>query len=251
MVKNNQEVKQINQVFITKNYEMFKFRNDNRQLKHYHITDLMSSMKEKGWVKGSYVIINEKNEIIDGQHRFESGKRLGLPIMFTIEKGTNFDDIQDLNQLQVNWGKSDHINGWVSKGNPSYIILDNFRKEFPEFKLTEQLMFLGNTTIPIKKSIFTSGKFVVKSLKIGTELGNQFRELKPYFSEHYFKSIFVRSVLRLILNKKDVFDFSEFVHKVKIRPTNLVPCGTTDQYTQMIENIYNFQRKGGKVNLRF
>jgi hypothetical protein len=243
-------VKQVNQIFVTRNYEMFKFRKDNRELRHYHITDLMKSMKERGWIKGSYVVINEKNEIIDGQHRFESGRRLNLPIMFTIEKGTNFDDIQDLNQLQVNWSKGEHINGWVKKGNPSYVILEQFQKDYSEFKLTEQLMVLGNTTIPIKKGDFTSGKFVVKSLKIGSELLNKLRQLKPYFENHYYKSVFVRSMLTMIINKKDKFDFDEFLHKVQLRPTMLVQCGTKEQYYEVIENIYNFKRSN-KVNLRF
>ena len=57
-------------------------------------------------------------------------------------------------------------------------------------------------------------------------------------------------MVKVLSHKKDVFDFEEFIHKVKLRPNMLVPCGTTDQYVEMIENIYNYKRSG-KVNLRY
>ena len=47
-----------------------------------------------------------------------------------------------------------------------------------------------------------------------------------------------------------LFVFDEFLHKVKLRPNKLVPCGTVEQYVEMIEDIYNYKR-GSKVNLRF
>jgi glutathione peroxidase-family protein len=57
-------------------------------------------------------------------------------------------------------------------------------------------------------------------------------------------------MVKILSNKKDVFDFEEFMHKVKLRPNMLVPCGTTEQYVEVIENIYNYKRSG-KVNLRY
>ena len=57
-------------------------------------------------------------------------------------------------------------------------------------------------------------------------------------------------MVKVLSNKKNQFNFDEFIHKVKLRPNMLVPCGTTDQYVEMIEDIYNFKRSK-KVNLRF
>ncbi len=247
MVTSN-KIKSVNQIYKTKDYNVFSFREDNRPLVDSHVRELMDSMRKDGWIQGSYVVVNEKYEVIDGQHRLMSGMELGLPIIFTIEKGTGFDTIQKLNTKQKNWTKYNHIEGFVKKGNQNYIILENYMKKFPEFKLTEMLMFLGNTQTNISKDVFEEGGFEVRSTGIADKWITDLISLKGYYPKYYNKSMFVRSYLRVI--KKEGFVFSEFLHKVQLRPTMLVPCGTVEQYVEMIENIYNYKR-GKKVNLRF
>ena len=177
-----------------------------------------------------------------------SGMELGLPIIFTIEKGSNFETIQTLNTKQKNWTKYNHIQSFVNKKNPNYVILDKYMNKYPEFKLTEMLMFLGNTQTNINKSVFEDGEFVVRSTDIADGWINNLLSLKGYFPKYYNKSIFVRSILRVLKNEN--FKFSDFLHKVQLRPLMLQPCGTVEQYVEMIEKIYNYGR-GNKINLRF
>ena len=76
-------------------------------------------------------------------------------------------------------------------------------------------------------------------------------DLKPYFEQGYNKSNFVRTILTILEKKKD-FKFDEFLHKVKLRPTELKVCGDKKSYAELIENIYNYKRKSeDKLNLRF
>jgi hypothetical protein len=110
-------------------------------------------------------------------------------------------------------------------------------------------MLLQNSVTSIKRDNFDSGNYVVRNEKKGRLWGQHLLELKPYFEKYYNKSIFVRGFIKIISNKKE-FVFEEFLHKVKLRPNMLVPCGTTEQYIEMIENIYNYKRSN-KVNLRF
>jgi len=244
----NNKIKEVNKVYKTKDYNLFNFRPDNRPIVQSHVKELMDSMSQHGWEKGSYVVVNEKMEVIDGQHRLMSGMELGLSIIFTIEKGSNFETIQTLNTKQKNWTKYNHIESFVTKGNQNYIILQKYMKKFPDFKLTEMLMFLGNTQSNIHKSVFEDGGSEVRSTDIADKWINNLLCLKGYFPKYYNKSIFVRSILRVL--KKEDFKFSEFLHKVQLRPLMLQPCGTVEQYVEMIEKIYNYGR-GNKINLRF
>ena len=66
----------------TRNYAMFKLIGGNRELNHINLKRLEVSMSETPLV--SIIMVNERNEIIDGQHRFEVCKRLGLPINYLI-----------------------------------------------------------------------------------------------------------------------------------------------------------------------
>jgi hypothetical protein len=156
-----------------------------------------------------------------------------------------------MNTLQKNWSPFDHLHKFVEKGNPNYITFDNFVKEFPMFKYTLIAMFLNNTQSSVERDVFESGSYQVKDINKARKWANNVIQLKPYFEGYYNKSIFVRALIRVLSTKKE-FSFDEFLHKVKLRPTNLVPCGTVEQYVMLIEDIYNYRRKeSDKINLRF
>ena len=72
--------KKVNEVYSTKDYNKFKFRGDNRIVKDSHVKGLVENMKLRGWEPGSYVVINEKGEVIDGQHRVKAAIQVGIPV---------------------------------------------------------------------------------------------------------------------------------------------------------------------------
>lgn len=206
-------------------------------------------MKEKGWLSASVVTLNGNGDVIDGQHRVKAAIIANVPIRYKVTKGTGSDEMCEMNQLQKNWSPFDHLHRFVEHGNEHYVTFDKFVKEFPMFRYTEIAMFLNNSVTTIKRDTFETGQYVVKNSKIAREWANNILSLKPYFEKYYNKAIFVRAVIKILSNKKE-FVFEEFLHKLKLRPTKLVPCGTVEQYIEVIEDIYNF-KKAKKVNLRF
>jgi len=241
--------KRVAEVLETKYYTIFKFRNDNRVIKPNHVKYLVKKMTEKGWLKTSTVVINGNGDVIDGQHRVKAAIEVGIPIRFRVERGAGIDEITEMNTGQRNWSPFDHLHKFVARGNDNYIKFDNFIKEFPTFKITECAMFLNNSNSSVDRRVFEEGRWVCKSVNIARTWANNVLSLKPYFEKYYNKSIFVRAVIKIMSNKKE-FVFEEFLHKVKLRPTKLVPCGTVEQYVELIEDIYNY-RRSEKVNLRF
>lgn len=243
--------KQVNSVFQTSDYSKFKFRNDNRLVNQTHVRKLADKMKSIGWLAGSYVVINDKGEVIDGQHRVAAAMSVGIPIRYTIEKKAGFEVIRGLNQNQKNWSFADHIHGYVEENNPHYIKLQSFIKRFPDFRTTEALMFLQNGANPVHRDVFESGQWECKDMVKGEKWANYVLELKPYFEKGYNKSIFVRAIIK-ILSKKPEFKFEEFLHKVKLRPGMIHLCGSVELYIEKIEEIYNYKRRSDeKLNLRF
>jgi hypothetical protein len=243
-----QNGKKVGEIFETKDYSMFKFREDNRLVNTNHVKKLAGRMRERGWLSSSVVTLNGSGEVIDGQHRVKAAMSVGAPIRYKVTRGAGSDEMTDMNTLQKNWSPFDHLHKFVTKGNSNYITFDKFVRDYPMFKYTEVAMFLNNNMSTIQRHVFESGLYVVKNERKGREWANYILELKPYFEKYYTKSIFVRGFIKCLL-KKD-FVFSEFLHKVKLRPNNLVACGTVDQYVEMIENIYNYKRSN-KINLRF
>lgn len=243
--------KQINKVFQTKNYAMFKFRNDNRDVIESHVKRLAKNMKEQGWIKGSIAIVNEKNEVIDGQNRIKAAIIAGVPVDFIVVRGAGQKEIIGNNKITKPWSIVTYMDYHVKLGNESYIALKKFLEDYPMMKFTEATMFLNNGLASADREAFEAGTWKAKSVTLGRKWANQILELKPYFEKYYNRTIFVRAMIK-VLSKKPEFSFDEFLHKVKLRPTMLQPCGTVEQYVMMIEEIYNYRRRNDeKLNLRF
>jgi len=244
-----QSGKKVGEIYETKDYSIFKFRDDNRVINDNHVRKLATNMKNDGWLATSVVTINGNGDLIDGQHRVKGAIVAGVPVRYKVVRGAGSEEMTKMNTLQKNWSPFDHLHKFVVKGNQSYVIFDKFVKDYPMFKYTEVAMFLSNSMSTVQRHIFESGNYNVKNEKRGREWADYVLQLRPYFEKYYNKSIFVRALIKILSNKKD-FVFEEFLHKVKLRPTKLVPCGTVEQYVELIEDIYNY-RRSEKVNLRF
>jgi len=243
--------KKVNEIFRTTDYGMFKYDKRNRPVNPNRVRQLVKSMKEKGFTNQP-IKVTMNGTIIDGQHRLEAAKIAKVPIFYFVDhsKGTLFEKAADSNRLSKVWSKQDYLHGLAQQGIKSYVVLSEFRKKFPEFRLTEQMMFLQNSTSSITVADFSLGKWRTKDVKLGEKWATDIMKLKNHYPD-YKKSLFVRSMIEIIVGHPE-FKFDEFLHKVKLRPAMMYPCGTRRQYKQMVEDIYNYRRKNtDKIRLRF
>ena len=125
-----QNGKKVGEIFETKDYSIFKFREDNRLVNTNHVKKLANRMKERGWLSSSVVTLNGSGEVIDGQHRVKAAISVGAPIRYKVTRGAGSEEMTEMNTLQKNWSPFDHLHKWVSKGNSNYITFDKFVKDF-------------------------------------------------------------------------------------------------------------------------
>ena len=91
------------QSFETNDYDRFKHLTGNRTLqKESDIHKLMLSLQQHGWI-GEHVIVNENDEVIDGQNRIEACRRLNIPFRYTVIPGLTINDCIILNSNKRNW----------------------------------------------------------------------------------------------------------------------------------------------------
>jgi len=245
------KLRPINFVYETTDYDQFTFRSDNRDIVPKHVKDLMSKMRESGWLAGSYVVVNGKGEIIDGQHRVKAAIETKTPIRYIVEENSGSNELLALNKDQRNWTLKDYIDIHIKHGNENYVILREFMSKFSDFSPTDCICFLMNNTTSIARAAFENGNLKVKNLDIATDWALKIRSIAPYF-DGYNKNAFIRAMLRIFVSKGHLFDFNDFLHKLKLRPRSLVNCGNTQQYISLIEEIYNFHRRNDeKINLRY
>jgi len=241
----------VNGIYKTSQYGLFSYDARNRPVDPRRVKALVKSMKEIGFINQP-IKVTKGGVIIDGQHRLEAAKVAAVPILFYIDysKGDVYQKMSTSNRLGKMWTKQDHIHGLSQEGLPAYVSLSNFQMEYPEIKMTEQLMLMQNNTSTMYKDDFGDGKWKHGSIKTAKMWANQIMEIKPYYAD-FNKSLFIRSMIE-IFNKHPEFIWGEFMKKVKLRPAMLYPCGDRRQYKQMIEKIYNHHRRNSdKIRLDY
>jgi hypothetical protein len=237
------------QVHTTSDYSLFKTLNGNRDVNHLHLTRLKESIKKKHLT--TIIMVNEKFEIIDGQHRFLICQELKLPINYIISKNYGLNEVQILNANMKNWQTIDYVNGYCDLGYKDYIIYRDFVSEYGFQSQVAMLLLSGqhiNGTEENSPSVkFKEGLFKVKDLDNAKRMAEKILMIEPYY-KGYLRRSFILALFGMFKNEN--FEFTEFLAKLKQQPTTLQDCTNVSQYKSLIEEIYNYRRRE-KINLRF
>src|SRR5699024_8426136 len=107
----------------------------------------------------SPIIVNENLTVIDGQHRLEASKEVGVPIEYIIKSGLNEDDIVRMNTVQKPWSLQNYIEAYANRGLEEFIKL---------FKLIEKGYSNVTVTTSISVNSSTDTHRANKVIKEGT-----------------------------------------------------------------------------------
>lgn len=113
-----------NMVYKTSDYDIFQLSKFNRNVL---IKKEMLKQAKEGFI--APIIVNENLMVIDGQHRLEASKMVGVPVQYMITKGLNKNDIVKMNTVQKAWGVIDFIEAYANQGNPEYVKLIGVLKD--------------------------------------------------------------------------------------------------------------------------
>lgn len=225
----------------TTNYDLFSFMDNNRNISHGLINRIIESINKIGYIESRPIIVNESFIIIDGQHRFEACKKLGLPIFYAIENLDINEAMILLNKNQLIWRLQDYVKSWSKTGIECYIQLVKFEEEF-HFGISNNLIiFNGNGSNTAEK--IRSGKQINVNPK-RYEIANYILKCKE-FVPFYKTKTFVNAVQ--ILFKKVDADLS---NKVLNRIQTVRQQTNVTDYLTAFENILNKGKHGdNKVSL--
>ena len=254
MGKNSTHVQQktkVNEVYKTNDLSIFKTIDGNRVPNLQHVKRLADSIRVYG-MKCNPILVNEQMEVIDGQHRLMAAKETESFVYYIIVSGYNLEDVHTLNLNQKNWAKKDFMEGYANLKIKDYIMIKNFSEKNDDFGLNDCIAMCSNNSVNSGttnngQKPFENGVWKCKSLDIAQDWANKIRMIKPYYLG-YNRSNFIGTMT--ILFKNELFDFNEFMHKLRLQPTAMVDCANREQYRTLIEDIYNYKSRN-KINLRY
>jgi len=183
-------VKNSNQVHTTNDYFIFKPIDGNRNKNLLHINRLKKSMA-KNYLY-TIITVNEKHEIIDGQHRFDVIQELNLPLHYVVCNGYGLNEVHILNQNSKTWNADDYLEGYCNLGYNDYIQYKEFKDEYKIGHFECMSILSDNIT---KKHVenFYKGEFKITNYAKGCDTINKIFMLANYY-EGYKRRSFITIV---------------------------------------------------------
>lgn len=226
---------------------MFKFDPLNRAIKPHKVKTLKESIsRTNGNLQA--VLIDQKGNIIDGQHRYVACKALSLPVKYTIaDNGYKSSDMLELNNNGSGWLASDYASYHAKQGNPNYEIFLKYKAQFPELKdgilccILENKYTLKDTqTGSMTKRGFQEGTFTVMFESKAKTLFSHLREISTFY-KGWNRRAFVYALIHLS-NCKD-FNWDKFMAKLQIRHVSLFDYPKAEDFVKVLVDVYNYRER--------
>jgi hypothetical protein len=227
----------------TSDYNLFTRLPGNRDIDPIHVNNLVKAM-EKEYVFDP-ISVNESFQVLDGQHRLEAHKRLGIPVPYYWDTVGDLETVQKLNNSQKNWTNEDYTKSFIERGFKDYEIYKSFKEAYGLPHVICIILLSGEHRG--RNKMFKTGNFTVRNLKLAQQKATILTQLEPYFS-HWKEASFLRAMNKALI--KEGFDVQTFIHRAAANSTMFVPCTSVDQYLLLIENVYNFGA-ATKTGIRF
>lgn len=235
------QIKNSQKVYETKDYKIFKTLNGNRPINLSHVKRLKVSIAEKPI--DIPIIVNEKMQVIDGQHRLEALKELNKPVRYLKNYGLNLKDVQKLNTTSQKWNMDAYLESYILLGYPEYVKYKAFYDEYG-FNHNETLSLLnkgvigGGTT-----QAFKEGRLKIHDWDESCKQATKIEMCKSFYPDYKRRS-FVLAMIHCM--KHSDFNVSEFIAKMRYQQGKLKNHVTWQQCVAMIEDIYNYKRPIGE-----
>jgi hypothetical protein len=205
----------------------------------------MEAIKKKNMLSINPIIVNGKMEIIDGQHRLEAAKALGLHIFYLKDADITKEDIATLNSNNKNWSTMDYINYWTIEKRDGFDKLSSFLSEHPLIPPSTALRMMslggGNRLSELK-----NGYVDVADYRQASEIADILKEYRNIVDFAYDRNF----VLAVISCYRVIgYDHAVMRKRLEYLSRRVVKCVSVRDYIDMFEELYNYN--SSKNTLKF
>lgn len=236
----------MNQIQKTKDYEMFKIMEGNRHIDRYHLKKLTAAIEKDNQLAVHPIIVNKDGYVIDGQHRLNAAKTLGIDIYFIKSDEVTDLHVIDGNVNQKSFEVENYIDYFAIKDKKiEYIQLKDMMKA-TGLKPKALLTLIIGIVSPNILEFLKTGKFKFPQNQEPLEVLNFYLDFMSYVKDKRLKpqSMFTNhNFTRALrwLQKTTGFESSIFFKKLDMRWFDLKPQRTADDWYSLLINIYNFK----------
>jgi hypothetical protein len=247
----------------TTDYPIFKTITGNRAINKEHIEKIATSIQEKNLLPVRPIVVNDKMEVIDGQHRLAAAELIKVPIYYVVANGLDYEDIASLNSASKNWTTADYVRMYDLQGYPEYKKISDLAKTTGlSLECVLYIVLRNNFCRNIFKekniikdniSNFRAGEFEFKELDLLTAFFIDLVRLLDFCnsitskqSRYNFVTAgrFMDAFLRLW---KSGIDMKVLFEHIEMKPTMFNRRSSSKEYYEMLLEVYNWKMRCGRI----
>lgn len=226
-------------VKVSSDYSAFKLHPHRRPLDQRRLTKLIEFMGEKNLLSCYPIVCDPAGTILDGQRRFAAARQLGLPVHYIVVSGVTLPMIVRASTSSKSWVLHDYLHHYSVLEYPEYLVLANFRREYPVFELAICVSMLSGELTEGQgraRHLFASGQFKITELALMCQVGDYLmliddRKLRA-------NTTFQRAFTRVVKSTPG-FDMRRFVAKLKENPEKIKNFADVEGCLEAIRDTYN------------
>ncbi|MBR0541455.1 MAG: ParB N-terminal domain-containing protein [Clostridia bacterium] len=231
----------------TLDYRRFNLLNSNKAIKQRNVEKLIKSFQlTKGMSKSKPIICDSDFNVIDGQHRLEACKRMGIPVHYIITDD-KVETIPIYNAFQEKWGMDDYARYYANRGNENYQRIIDLRNK-AGISLSGCIECVIDSTSRQFNDNFKEGRFIFDGeIDKMLEYISKVIELCQVITG---KRVIKRKISRAVrfLEKTETFNLDELIEKLKKYPGKIRTFGSSDEYIEFFVDMFNFRRREEKIS---
>lgn len=229
----------------TTQYDMFGRISSNRKIDRKHVKNLVEVIRANNLLHLNPIIVDGELRVVDGQHRLEAARQLGVPIYYIVNDSVGKTDIAALNSNKKNWSLVDYINFHTKENRPGFKRLQEFMELYPMMPVSSALTLLSGNGRHDTAAI-RQGHVDVSNADQAEEIAEFLLWLRPYYDAAFSNS--VAHAIRQMFDAEG-FEVDFFKKKIEQQPRSLVKCINRKQYQEMFLEIYNYKLSINRLSL--
>ena len=228
-------------VLTTTNYDQFTFLRSNREIDDNHVYRLVKLIKEEGHQKEP-IIVNEKLEVISGQHRLRACEKLKMRVTYIISPGLTIKDAREMNNSQKPWSFKDHLRcyGHSSHHNyQAYKQVTALLEEYTSLSNAVALVLLSPKTYVGAYNKFKLGTFAVEDYEFARKQASYLADLRSPHTRKVKFAIGWLKIQKMPARNGDKFSIMTAVKQIRKNMRLVDNCGPQDNWTKQLMKAYS------------
>lgn len=229
-----------NVVQSTTNYDQFTFLTANRVVNDRHVMSIRKSFEEDGnFTQQTPILVNERLQVIDGQHRLTACRELGLPVFYTVVPGIGAREAQKMNLLHRKWDTLDYLHVYIQENKAPYVRFQQLMEEYPDITPSLLIIYVNGYDTNGIHARFRSGDLKLNNVMLekARKRLERLTELQGICDAFKMKPMAV-ALLRAM--NTDVYKHRKMVEKVRFQVNEIHNYQLVQDNLRQLEDVFNW-----------